>query len=1021
MEREVGTAIGRQKPGFSKKPGFWQRASAIRFRREAGFLILVALLGLLLRVLRLDFQPLWWDEGYSVWFATHPLGQMAALTAQDIHPPLYYALLHGWTTLLGTGPIALRLMSVAFGALAIPAIYLAGRRLLNRRAALLAALLLAINPLHIYYSQEVRMYGLVALLSAGILATIGGWANCRFRISDFGFRITPCHQPRTVLAAGARPVTLSSVPYVLLATAALYTQYYAVFLPVGLTLYALWRWRRDPAALGRWLAAQIAVAVLYLPWVIYAAPRLAPYVSQKVVADADRPLGLLAYFGRHLAAFLAGHLEGPLTAWWPVVLAPIGISGIWYWRWWKVGRRSGNSAHPIPDTQYPIPNTQYPIPNTQYPIPNTQYPVMLATVTGVALLLGWLIGLTYPFFPERGERLLLLALPPFILLVAAGLDALWSRSRLAAWGTIALIGAVAGAGLCAFYTTPRYPTDDYRPLIAHTVELGLPEDTVFCVYPWQVGYWRSYDWRSYASSRPAGPNAVLTPDATWSPAVSDALDAGLARGRVWFPAHLALGAILETRVEAYLAAEAVPFVNAWYGPGTRLSAWAFAPGGQPVNAATVRFPLPGVGAVKLVGVTAALDPVPAANAVTPVTLRWAAAAPPPILGVSVRLVDDLGQIWAQHDYEPLGGLSAPAQTSAQGTSSAEAWQAAWEAEDRLGLLIPAGTPPGRYAVELAVRPKDEARSLDAFTPAGVALGPAVPLFEITVAPADRVLGRERLPIGVNRSTDMEDGLRFLGYSAAEAVATPGELRKISLFWQTTAALAADYTAFVQLLDADGGVAAGWEAPPGAGYPTTQWAPDTLVRTQAAFRVPASLPAGRYRLIAGLFNPADGARLRTAAGADHLALGPITLRGRPHEMTPPGPAHVADVRFGDVGRLVGYDLPETGSAAGAALPLTLYWQATGATDRAYTIFVHLLDPAGALRGFGDGEPGGGQFPTTGWLPGEYLADRHEVRIVADAPPGEYRLAVGLYDPATGQRLLTADGADQVVLDISAPIR
>src|SRR5512135_228648 len=93
----------------------------------------IILAGLALRVVRLEFQPLWWDEGYSVWFATHSLGQMALLTAQDIHPPLYYALLHGWIRLFGAGPVALRLLSVIFGVLTIPAIYLAGRQMIGRR------------------------------------------------------------------------------------------------------------------------------------------------------------------------------------------------------------------------------------------------------------------------------------------------------------------------------------------------------------------------------------------------------------------------------------------------------------------------------------------------------------------------------------------------------------------------------------------------------------------------------------------------------------------------------------------------------------------------------------------------------------------------------------------------------------------------------------------------------------------------------------------------------------------------
>ena len=96
-----------------------------------GVVFLLILLGLGLRVAGLSFQPLWWDEGYSVWFATHPLTQMAVLTAQDIHPPLYYALLHGWAATLGIGPAALRLLSVIVGGLTIPLLYFVARRMLS--------------------------------------------------------------------------------------------------------------------------------------------------------------------------------------------------------------------------------------------------------------------------------------------------------------------------------------------------------------------------------------------------------------------------------------------------------------------------------------------------------------------------------------------------------------------------------------------------------------------------------------------------------------------------------------------------------------------------------------------------------------------------------------------------------------------------------------------------------------------------------------------------------------------------
>jgi hypothetical protein len=303
------------------------------------------------------------------------------------------------------------------------------------------------------------------------------------------------------------------------------------------------------------------------------------------------------------------------------------------------------------------------------------------------------------------------------------------------------------------------------------------------------------------------------------------------------------------------------------------------------------------------------------------------------------------------------------------------------------------------------------------------LGESARLFDITVGPADRAVEPERLPIATRRQVDLQGGLRLLGYSAGDAAATPGDERKINLFWQAMDRPAAEYTAFVQLLDRQGRVAAGWEAPPGSGYPTQVWAPGTLIRTQASIRVPANLADGSYKLIGGLFRAGHTERLRTARGDDHFSLGRLTVQGRPHEMSSPSPARVLDAGFDNLARLVGYDLapPAEGVKPGDSLPLTLYWQALGASERPHTVFVHLLDQGGDIRGYGDSEPAGGQLPTTGWLAGEYVKDPHDVMIRTDAPAGTYRLAIGVYDPATGERLKTADGADQVVLDVPVVVR
>jgi uncharacterized membrane protein len=927
-----------------------------------GLVLLVSLLALMLRLIRLNFQPLWWDEGYSVWFATHPIPQIAALTAGDIHPPLYYIFLHLWTLVAGAGPVAVRLVSVAVGVAAVALAYVAGRRILgNTRAALLAAFLFAINPLHIYYSQEVRMYGLVALFSLGIL--LAAWEVIAGNGKSQGGG-TSRYQPDLRLVPWL-------LVYVLLTLAALYTQYYAAFLPVALTLYGVWRWRRDVRKLALWLAAQAVVVLLYLPWVIYAAPRLVLYVSQKIVADDDRALGLAMYLARHLAAFAAGHLEGFLAPLWPlalVLLVPLVLGLV-------TGRRR------------------------DFPSPLA----FLSAVLSTALVLGWLVGLRYPFFPARGERLLLLALPPFLLLLAAALDKLAQLRRPAFFVSLALLAGISATSLSVFYLTPRYADDDYRPLVARTVQQGLPEDTIFCVYPWQVGYWRAYGAAS-------GPVAVLAPAGELDAAVQGELNDALDRGRVWFPAHLALGAILETQVEGYLAERALPFANEWYGPGTRLSAWSLR--AAPVDEVTVGavFAVPGRPSLTLERAAFGAQPLPAANSVLPVALDWQAESAPPVLAVSVRLVDDLGQIWAQHDYEPLG----------QNVVSVA--EEVWQGQDRLGVLIGAGTPPGKYHIEVAASEAGSERALQVMTAQG-STGTKVRLFDVDIVPADRALGPERLPIATRATIDLDNGVRFLGYTTEDKPLTPGELRRVSLFWQASDQPADDYSAFVQLLDGSGAAMPLWEAAPGGASPTSLWAPGMLMRTQAMFRAPAALPDGRYGLIAGLFRPSDGARARTSRGRDAIEIGTVRIKGRPHQMQPPSPRFATDEKFGAAARLVGYDLPlwEVPPIPGETIPLTLHWQAQGATDRPYTVFVHLIDDTGKVWGYGDSQPGDGVLPTTGWLAGEYLADLHEVSIAADAPAGRYRLAIGLYDEASGARLTTASGRDRLVLDELIEVR
>jgi mannosyltransferase len=131
-------------------------------------------------------------------------------------------------------------------------------------------------------------------------------------------------------------------------------------------------------------------------------------------------------------------------------------------------------------------------------------------------------------------------------------------------------------------------------------------------------------------------------------------------------------------------------------------------------------------------------------------------------------------------------------------------------------------------------------------------------------------------------------------------------------------------------------------------------------------------------------------------------------------------HPFDVRLGDAIHLIGYDLPQTQFRAGDTVPLTLYWRADRAIGTSYTAFVHLVGAQfnpkqnNPLWGQIDHVPREGAYPTTAWLPNEIVPDAYRVSIDAGAPPGTYKIEVGLYDPATGARLPVDRGGDSVIV-------
>jgi hypothetical protein len=131
------------------------------------------------------------------------------------------------------------------------------------------------------------------------------------------------------------------------------------------------------------------------------------------------------------------------------------------------------------------------------------------------------------------------------------------------------------------------------------------------------------------------------------------------------------------------------------------------------------------------------------------------------------------------------------------------------------------------------------------------------------------------------------------------------------------------------------------------------------------------------------------------------------------LTAPDVSLSLDARLGDWETLLGADMPKN-VAAGQGLKIALVWHARGGTDQDYKVFVHLLSADGRVLAQSDAVPAGWSRPTSGWLAGEYVTDVHSIEVKRDVPPGDYRLVTGMYDSATGKRLLLPTGQDVVSL-------
>lgn len=185
------------------------------------------------------------------------------------------------------------------------------------------------------------------------------------------------------------------------------------------------------------------------------------------------------------------------------------------------------------------------------------------------------------------------------------------------------------------------------------------------------------------------------------------------------------------------------------------------------------------------------------------------------------------------------------------------------------------------------------------------------------------------------------------------------------------------------------------------HPSSQWSPGRLVTRKIQVPFPSDAPPGVAQLRLTLLGP-EGKPWRTSEGAESVSLSLLRVRRRPALWYLPFGIQRTRVAFGDAVELRGYRI-EGEAQPGGTLSVTYVWYARERPPAIYAVFNHLMTEDGTLIVQKDGWPKEGRWLTTQWLPGDYVEDHYTLTIPADAPPGPYRLSVGMYDAMTGERL------------------
>jgi hypothetical protein len=620
-----------------------------RWRARLMVAVPLLLLAFGLRMFQLDAQSLWNDEGSSYIQATRSFSQIAVHAAADIHPPGYYWLLRVWMSVTGESVLALRSLSVLASVLSVAALFALAVRLYPERrnygilAGVVAGGLLALNTFAIYYAQEARMYALL-----GLWVILAAWAAAGlFQRPTWG---------AALLLGGINALGL-------------WTQYAfpLYMLAQGFTalLWLVSLWRHKPRNLWRgivrYVAANLLALALFAPLMMTALRQVTTWPNTGVNAPYSEALSVIMGWLAFGISYSATN-----TTWIAVMLILVlfGLNDLEQ----RVTRpdRRWRSLMALSHTVIPVGLFVYAglfrEGNVKFLLPAA---AMFALAVGQgAAGLWWRISL----YPERGHDDTTLrsstvprpdrTRPNLILLVRA----------VTILACVGIFWNVAVA-VPALYTDTAYQRSNYRDLIASiALSLNPANDAIILNAPGQIDVFQYY-YRGQPRPLliPYGVNSTdneIRQDTEFALENHDQLFVVLWGEAERDPRHV---------VETTLDADAFEVNNTWYGD-VRLAHYVTrANWFEVVAEPNIRFG----DAITLRRYKVSARSY-APGDVMQVELSWEAnQALTTRYKVFVQLLDENGQLVAQHDAEPVGS-----------TLPTTAWEPNTRILDNHALLIP---------------------------------------------------------------------------------------------------------------------------------------------------------------------------------------------------------------------------------------------------------------------------------------------------------------------------------------------